>query len=268
MPFLSIVIPAFNEEKRIAPTLQKVLEYLERQSYDAEILVVNDGSTDATASLVRAAGKGNPMLRLVETAHRGKGHAVKTGMLQAQGSFRFLCDADLAMPVEEVGKFLPPHLSDVDVAIGSREAPGARRYSEPPYRHLMGRVFNGIVRALTVRGIRDTQCGFKCFSANAAESLFEQQRLDGFGFDVEILFLAQKRHLRVQEVPINWYYQTESKVRPVRDTVRMLLEAGRVRLNYHLGQYRIATATDPGTGVSDSQAGPMSQDRANDGKKG
>lgn len=238
-PFLSIVVPTFNEERRVLPTLHRVVEYLGRQGYPAEVVVVDDGSTDATAALVRTFAEEYPQVRLLAREHRGKGHAVKVGMLQARGRFRFLCDADLAVPVEELARFLPPALPDVEVAIGSREAPGARRHGEPAYRHLMGRAFNWIVRAVAVRGIRDTQCGFKCFRGDVAEQLFAQQRLDGFGFDVEALFLAQKSGLRIAEIPINWYYQRESKVRPVRDTLRMLSEALQVRWNYLRGRYRI-----------------------------
>ena len=238
-PFLSIIIPAFDEEKRIGPTLERVLEYLGRQEYVAEVLVVNDGSSDGTARLVQDAAAKAPALRLVDSPHRGKGHAVKTGMLEAKGAYRFLCDADLAMPVEELAKFLPPQLMGIDVAVGSREAPGAHRYDEPGYRHLMGRVFNLVVRLVAVRGIDDTQCGFKCFTADAVTRLFSQQRLDGFGFDVEVLFLAQKCRLRVREVPINWYHQRESKVRPGRDTFRMFSEAVQVRWNYLRGRYKV-----------------------------
>ncbi len=236
-PFLSVIIPAYNEEKRILPTLRSVLAYLRTQTFGAEIIAVDDGSTDRTAHLVRELGRSEPTVRLIEAQHRGKGHAVKTGMLQARGQYRFLCDADLAMPIDELAKFIPPGLTDTAVAVGSREADGSRRYDEPAYRHLMGRVFNMLVRGVAVRGIRDTQCGFKCFSAAAAERLFPLQRLDGFGFDVEVLFLAQKANLRVQEVPINWYYQTESKVRPVKDTLRMLADALAVRWNHVTGKY-------------------------------
>ena len=237
--FLSIVIPAYDEERRVLATLQRVLEYLGRQSYASEVLVVDDGSTDATAALVRGFAEGHPQVRLIEQPHRGKGHAVKSGMLAARGRFRFLCDADLAMPIEEVAGFLPPALPEVEVAIGSREAPGAQRHGEPAYRHLMGWLFNRVVRTVAVRGLLDTQCGFKCFRGDVAEHLFSQQRLDGFGFDVEVLFLAQKGGLRIAEVPINWYYQRESKVHPVRDTLRMLQEVLQVRWNFLRGYYRI-----------------------------
>ena len=239
-PFLSFVIPAFNEEKRIAGTLDTLLAYLGRQEYRAEVLVVDDGSADATAGRVRELARGRSDLRLLEAPHRGKGHAVKIGMLAARGQYRFLCDADLAMPVEELAKFLPPALVGVEVAVGSREAPGAHRYGEPGHRHLMGRVFNWVVRALAVRSIRDTQCGFKCFTASSARHLFSQQRLDGFGFDVEVLFLAQRSGLSIREVPIEWRYQQESKVRPLRDTLRMLRDVLQVRWNHLAGRYRLA----------------------------
>lgn len=238
--FLSVIIPAFNEGRRIGSTLERVLDYVQRQGYSAEVLVVDDGSTDDTSAVVRSLASSHPSLRLVERRHRGKGGAVKAGMLEARGSYRFLCDADLAMPVEEIAAFLPPALEDVDIAIGSREAAGSRRHGEPAYRHLMGRTFNWIVRAIAVHGLRDTQCGFKCFRGRVAEQLFAQQRLDGFGFDVEILFLAQKGGLRIVEVPINWYYQRESKVHLVRDAFQMVREALQVRWNHLLGRYRIS----------------------------
>ena len=239
-PLLSIIIPAFNEERRIVSTLERVLAYLGSQSYAAEVLVVDDGSTDATATLVRRFEGDDSTVRLLTTAHRGKGHAVRVGMLQAQGRYRFLCDADLAMPIEQVQRFLPPPLTGVDVAVGSREAPTARRFNEPPYRHLMGRVFNAIVRLLAVRGIRDTQCGFKCYRGEIVEHLFGQQRLDGFGFDVEVLFIAQRSGLRLVEVPIDWHHQPESKVRPVWDTVAMLRETVLVRWRHLRGRYRFS----------------------------
>ncbi len=245
--FLSIVIPAFDEEARIGATLERVRSYLAAQDYESEVIVVDDGSSDATASIVEQAKGDRPAVRLVSTAHRGKGHAVKTGMLEAVGEFRFLCDADLAMPIDQVSRFIPPALEGVDVAVGSREAPGARRFEEPAYRHVMGRVYNAFVRVMAVPGISDTQAGFKCFRSDVARRLFEQQRLDGFGFDVEILFLARWGGLRVAEVPIDWYHQTESKVRPVRDTIAMLQETFQVRWNRLRGRYHRVDA-DTGRG--------------------
>lgn len=211
--------------------------HLERQSYSAEVLVADDGSTDGTGRLVLEFAADHPQVRLLPGPHRGKGYAVRAGMLAARGQYRFQCDADLAMPIQEMERFLPPQRNHFDVAVGSREGQEAHRYGEPPYRHLMGRVFNLVVRLLTVRGLADTQCGFKCFRGEVAEALFPLQRTQGFGFDVEILFMAQKRGLRVVEVPIPWYHQRESKVRPLQDTAAMLGETLQVRWNDLRGLY-------------------------------
>lgn len=237
IPYLSVIIPAYNEARRLPATLAQVAAYLARQPYRAEVLVVDDGSADGTAALAQASFPGATPVRVISTPHRGKGHAVKTGMLAATGEYRFLCDADLAMPIEQLARLLPPSATTA-IVIGSREAPGARRYNEPWQRHAMGRVFNWFIRATAVRGIRDTQCGFKCFHGPVAQALFSQQRLEGFGFDVEVLFLAQKSGIAITETPIDWYHQQESKVRPLRDALRMLGEALAVRWNWTRGRYR------------------------------
>ncbi len=245
-PFLSIVIPAYNEERRLPDCLARIAACLGRQPYAGEVIVADDGSADGTAAVAqRFAGSTTPV-RVLRLPHRGKGHAVRAGMLEARGRYRFQCDADLAMPIEQIERFLPPKLQGVDVAVGSREAAGARRYHEPGYRHLMGRVFNALVRALAVRGVRDTQCGFKMFEARAARRLFAQQRLAGFGADVEILYLAQRSGLRVAEVPIDWYHQQESKVRAIPDTLAMLREVLQVRWNHLRGRYRFQPETPSG----------------------
>ena len=236
-PFLSIVIPAYNEEMRIAQTLDTVVKYVVGQDYSWEVIVADDGSQDGTASLVEAAAEANPGVRLVRLSHGGKGWAVRGGMLEARGQYRFLADADLSMPIEQLERFLPSSLTDFDIAIGSREAPGARRFHEPFRRHLMGRAFNFVVRLLAVRSITDTQCGFKCFKAHAAETLFPLQRARGFGFDAEILFLAQRLGLRIKEVPIDWYYHEGSKVKPVRDSFLMLKDLLSVRWHSTKGRY-------------------------------
>ena len=160
------------------------------------------------------------------------------GMLAASGSYRFLCDADLSMPIEQLSRFLPPQRQNYDVAIGSREIAGAHRFNEPPLRHLMTHVFNLVVRLVAVPGFKDTQCGFKCFTGGAAQRLFPFQRTDGFGFDVEILFLARQEHLRIIEVPIDWYHKGESKVSPLHHALTMLLEIVRLRWNHRRGHYR------------------------------
>ncbi len=241
-PLLSIIIPAYNEESRLPRTLTETAEFVQSQEYQAEILVVDDGSTDRTADVVEEFAARYPCIRLVRAPHGGKGHAVKTGMLQAQGEYAFLCDADLAMPITELPKFLPPQQNGYHVAIGSREIAGAVRYDEPGYRHLMGRVFNGLVKIMAVPGFEDTQCGFKCFHRSVIADLFSNQTIDGFGFDVEVLYIAQKRGYNIVEVPIHWYYQAESKVHPVRDTLRMFQDIIIVRRNDRQGLYNASTA--------------------------
>ncbi|MCL6646712.1 MAG: glycosyltransferase family 2 protein [Chloroflexi bacterium] len=237
-PYLSVVIPAYNEEGRIGTALAKIRAYLATQEYPAEIIVVENGSTDRTASIVAAAAAepGTPV-RLIQLPRPGKGGAVRAGMLAARGQYRFFADADLSMPIEQLSRFLPPALGDADIAIASREAPGARRIGEPAYRHLMGRVNNLIIRLVAVNGFDDTQCGFKLFRAEAAEWLFRHQRILGWGFDIEILLLAKRRGYRIIEVPIDWYRGDQSKVRPVRDTFAMLSETFKIRLNAWLGRY-------------------------------
>jgi dolichyl-phosphate beta-glucosyltransferase len=236
-PLLSIIVPAYNEERRLPQTLPRIVEFLRAQEYPGEVIVVDDGSADSTAGVVEEIAAAAPVVKLIGNEHRGKGYAVKTGVLAAAGDYIFLCDADLSMPIEEVAHFLPPALEDYDVAIGSREVEGARRYDEPDLRHLMGRVFNTLVRLLAVRGFEDTQAGFKCFAREAAHEMFPYQTMDGFGFDVEILFIAQKRGYRIVEVPINWYYMSNSRVSPVSDSLRMFREILQVRVNDWRGLY-------------------------------
>ena len=229
-PLLSVVIPAFNESARIVATLDELARYLEGQEYSSEIIVVDDGSIDDTADLVRRWASDRTDTFLIRIPHAGKGWAVRGGMLASRGVYRFMCDADLAMPVHWIGAFIERMDAGLDIVIGSREVVGARRFDEPAYRHLMGRVFNGVVRLLTVSGFQDTQCGFKCFRAEAAEELFRLQRTRGMGFDVEILFLAVKRGYSIEEMPIDWYHQAVSKVRPGADTIDMLKDTIVIRL--------------------------------------
>ena len=169
--------------------------------------------------------------------HGGKGWAVKQGMLRARGQYRFLCDADLSMPIEQLSRFLPPEAPAADVVIGSREVSGARRIGEPFGRHLMGRIFNYLVRLLVVPGVQDTQCGFKCFKGSVAEELSSLQRQRGFAFDVELLFLARRRNLTISEVPIDWYYRSHSKVRPLWDSLRMVGGLISIRWSHLRGRY-------------------------------
>jgi dolichyl-phosphate beta-glucosyltransferase len=238
-----VVIPAFNEEVRIGSSLETVVRFLRRRGFRWEVIVVDDGSTDRTADIVDAMARSHPGVQVLRMPHRGKGHAVRQGMLLARGEFRYMCDADLSTPIEEVMNFLPPALDDVDVAVGSREVPGAVRRDEPAHRHWMGRVFNRVVRTLSVRGIEDTQCGFKCFRGRVAQELFSLQRLDGFGFDVEILWLARRRGMVIREIPVTWTYREGSKVRPLGDSLRMFGDVVRVRLHGLRGHYDVALPT-------------------------
>ena len=184
-PFLSIIIPAHNEEKRLPATLKQIHAFLNTQEYDAEIVVVENGSHDKTLEIAQQFCDRIPYLRVLKEERRGKGLAVRTGILEARGEYRFFGDADLSMPIEEINRFIPPVLPELDIAIGSREAPGAVRYHEPFYRHLIGRVFNSLVRLMALPGLQDTQCGFKCFRAAVAEEIFPLQTFTGMSFDAE-----------------------------------------------------------------------------------
>jgi dolichyl-phosphate beta-glucosyltransferase len=236
-PFLSIIIPVFNEEQRLPPSLNKIDTFLKQQSYTAEVVIVENGSADDTVGVVQRFAKDHPYVRLFAGEPRGKGRAVRRGMLEARGEYRFICDADLSMPIEEVNKFLPPQLTDCEVAIGSREAKGAHRYDEPYYRHLIGRVFVLMVKILAIRGFEDTQCGFKCVKGEVADDIFAVGRINGIGFDVELLYLAQKRGYRIAEVPINWYFNAESKMRLFRDSLAIIGEIFEIRRNWRQGVY-------------------------------
>jgi len=202
------------------------------------VVVVDNNSSDGTRAIVETFAAQAPYVRVLFEGAQGKGAAVRTGMLAARGAYRFICDADLSMPIDEVGRFLPPTLSDFDVAIGSREAPGAIRYDEPWHRHVMGRVFNTIVRLFAVHGFQDTQAGFKMFRAEAAEALFPLQTLDGWSFDVEVLFIAQQRGYRIVEIPIPWYYKSNTRIHPLRDSIDMFTDVLRIRWNALRGRYR------------------------------
>lgn len=229
---LTIIIPAYNEEKRLPGTLRTIYQYLAgRGELDhTEVIVVDDGSKDQTAEIVRSVAQSWPQLRLVAFAHnQGKGAAVKAGVTASQGNRIFFCDADLSTPIDELPKFLPPSGPHAEVVIGSRELKGARRINEPFYRHVMGRVFNLLVQMLVIKGISDTQCGFKCLTGSAARVLCSQQELSGMSFDVELLALAQAMGMSIAEVPVLWRHEQNSRVRPVQDTFMMFRDILRLR---------------------------------------
>lgn len=236
-PFLSIIIPAYNEEHRLPRTLEQIFAFLDKQSYTAEILIVENGSNDRTFEVAQKFAKQRKRVHLFMEEKRGKGNAVRRGMLEAQGQYRFLCDADLSMPIPEVNKFLPPVLKDVDIAIGSREVSGAVRYNEPHYRHFTGRIFNTLIQWLVLPDLEDTQCGFKCFRAEVAEDVFRYQTLTGWSFDVEILYIAERKGYRIQEIPINWYFKADTKISVFQDSWQMFLDLLSIRRNARRGLY-------------------------------
>ncbi len=230
-PFLSIVIPAFNEEARIGSSLEKILGYLAREPFAAEIIVVDDGSADRTGDVTRAALEGRLPYRLIRLEkNQGKGFAGKTGVLASTGTVVMYTDADLSAPIEELGKFLPRIAEGFDAVIGSRAIPGCDiRVRQARPREAMGKVFNRLVRLFVLNGCADTQCGFKVFRHAAAMDLFGRLRTKGFAFDVEILALARKLGYRVAEVPVVWCDSRPSRVRIVRGSWQMLRDLLRLR---------------------------------------
>lgn len=236
-PFLSVILPAHNEEKRLPAALESLLAYLQAQSYDFEVLVVENGSQDRTLDLAHEYARRCAQVEVIHEQQRGKGLAVRRGMLSARGDYRFMCDVDFSMPVDQISRFLPPALGEYDIAIASREAPGAMRFDEPAYRHLVGRLFNLLIRIMALPGLHDTQCGFKCFRGEVARQLFSRQTISGWSFDVEILFLARKLGYRIVELPIPWYFNPESKVRLLPDSFHMALDILRIRYNFLSGAY-------------------------------
>ncbi len=248
-PLLSIVIPAYNEERRLPTTLAAIMAFLANEPYSSEVIVVDDGSDDRTAEIAAA----TPGVTVLRCDHRGKGFAVRAGALAARGSIILLCDADLAVPIEEWLRLRAAIDAGFPIAIGSREGVGASREGEPWYRHVMGRVFNGIIRLVALRGINDTQCGFKALRREVARDLFRRARIYGddapivrgaavTAYDVELLFLAQRRGYPIAEVPVTWRYGTETKVNPLRDSWRNLRDVLRVRINDLCGRYDVASA--------------------------
>lgn len=244
---LTIVIPAYNEAKRLPATLAALEGYAHSGDRRIEVLIVNDGSDDGTSAIAGAFQPTCFQYRVIDAPHRGKAAAVRTGIQAARGNVILFSDADLSTPIEYADLLIADIESGADIAIGSREGAGARRIGEPWYRHVMGRVFNGLVRVVAVPGIHDTQCGFKAFRADVARDVFGRARLYAddavvsgprvTGFDVEILFIAKRQGYRVVETPVYWKHVGGSKVSPLRDSVRMFGDVIHVRYLAMRGRY-------------------------------
>jgi dolichyl-phosphate beta-glucosyltransferase len=234
-PEISIVIPAYNEGHRLPATLDRIERYLHQTGMAAEVIVSNDGSRDDTADVVRRHASRWPQLRLVSVdQNAGKGAAVQRGMAEARGRYRIFSDADLSVPIDDLDKLLRPLRGGAGVAIASRALRGSEvEVHQPWYRETMGKIFNKLVRIFVLGGVKDTQCGFKAFSAEAAERVFPALQTRGFGFDVEVLYRAQHAGYKIVEVPTRWINSPQSRVHPIRDSMAMFLELlaipGRVR---------------------------------------
>ncbi|MBN1689189.1 MAG: glycosyltransferase family 2 protein [Candidatus Omnitrophica bacterium] len=227
---LSVIIPAFNEEKRIQETLGRIVSFLHEQPYSSEVIVVDDGSTDATVQAAR--DKLNDFRhKILETPKNiGKGHAVRWGMLTGEGQYLLFCDADLSTPIEEVNRFMAAHEDGYDIVIASRGLKNSNvEVHQSALRETMGKVFNLCARTLVFRGIHDSQCGFKCFKHEVAKDLFEKQKILGFGFDAEIIYLAQRKGYRIFEAPVTWRNSPNSRVSIILDPIRMFLDLVRIR---------------------------------------
>ncbi|MGO8796551.1 MAG: dolichyl-phosphate beta-glucosyltransferase [Candidatus Sulfotelmatobacter sp.] len=235
----SIVIPAFNEGPRLGATLEKVLAYVCERGWDAEVIVVNDGSSDNTVEIVREFAKKDPIVRLVENpGNRGKGFSVRNGMLNAQGEIIVFSDADLSSPIEEMPKLLEALAAGADIAIGSRWLRAElQTQRQSLHRQLFGRIFNLLQRMILGLRFKDTQCGFKAFTRRAAQTILPLQRIERWGFDPEILFLARKFGFRVQEVPVLWGHIGGTRIHPLIDGSRMFQELVHIRWNDLTGKY-------------------------------
>lgn len=237
--FLSLIVPAYNEEKRILPSLKRIYEYLSSQKYSYEIIVVDDGSTDNTVEMVKNfITPDMPIVVLTNGTNKGKGYTVRHGMLAAKGKYIFFTDADLSTPIEELTKTLPYLLNDYGVVIGSRSLPESDILEHQPwYREKMGKIFNFFVKVILIPGIIDTQCGFKGFKREAVETICDKCKIDGFSFDVEILYLAQKHNFKINEIPIQWKNSTLSKVSPIKHSIQMFIDLIGIKIKDLRGVY-------------------------------
>ena len=238
-PTYSIVIPAYNESARIPATLQSVVDCIRQRGWSAEVVVVNDGSSDSTADVVRAFAAANPEVRLLENpGNRGKGYSVRSGMLQAHGEVVLFSDADLSAPIEEADGLFNAIAAGADIAIGSRWLETKRQtIRQPFYRQFFGRCFNGVTRFVMGLKFADTQCGFKAFTRAAAQTVFQLQTIERWGLDPEILFIALKRGYRIQEVAVSWAHDERTRMSYLKDGIKMLQEIAIVRWNALTGRY-------------------------------
>jgi dolichyl-phosphate beta-glucosyltransferase len=242
VPFvdLSVIVPAYNEEQRLLPTLERLHAFLSAQQLRYEILVVDDGSKDATCDVVEKAIESIPHLSLVrQSPNAGKGAAVRRGMLAARGQIRVMCDADCSMPPEQLPRLLAPIIAcKAEISIGSRYAEGAKTdVKQPKYRVLWSRLANKVIQRSLVPGIRDTQCGFKAFTAEAARNLFSSATINGWAFDLEILALARRRGFAIEEVGVEWKDDKRSRINPLKDMWKVIREALTIRRNIKSGLY-------------------------------
>ena len=248
-PTYSIVIPAYNESARLGASLEKILAYLHAQGWDAEVIVVNDGSRDNTAEIVRSFAAKDPMVKLLDNpGNHGKGYSVRNGMLQAQGRMILFSDADLSSPIEEAPKLLNALEAGADIAIGSRWLRAeTQTQRQPLHRQVFGRIFNLLLRMSLGLHFADTQCGFKAFKRAAAQAIFPLQKIERWGFDPEILFLARKMGFKVQEIPVAWGHVGDARINPVVDGAKMFQEMLRVRWYSIAGEYDLATPSKSGS---------------------
>ena len=245
----SIVIPAYNESDRIRPTLDEIIRHAQEQNWDAEILVVDDGSRDDTAEIVRAYSREHPQIQLIQNpGNRGKGFSVRNGMLHARGDICLFTDADLSSPIAEAEKLFDAIRQGADIAIGSRWLRAELQTERQPlYRQAFGRIFNLLLRLVLGLHFVDTQCGFKAFRREAAQRIFPMQKIERWGFDPEILFLARRLGLRTVEVPVIWAHSEGTRLHPFRDGIRMFGDVIRIRWNALTGAYANPPVTSPGT---------------------
>jgi glycosyltransferase involved in cell wall biosynthesis len=239
-PQHSIIIPAFNESERISTTLERVLGYAAERRWNSEVIVVDDGSRDATTHIVREYMQKNPAVRLLQNpGNRGKGYSVRNGMLNAKGEVLLFSDADLSSPIEEAHKLFSAIANGADVAIGSRWLQTElQTRRQPLYRQFFGRIFNLTLRLVLGLNFKDTQCGFKAFSRRSAEAIFPLQQIERWGFDPEILFLARRLGFKTVEVPVSWAHREGTRLSPFRDGIRMFGELLKIRWNALMGKYK------------------------------